>query len=226
MKKFLLIISTIFLAHIASAQIHQVLYGMTAEGGTSGNGTIFYWDITNSTYTKKHDVFGGTPGGAIPVASLCRAANGTLYGFMSQQGVHGAGVLFRFIHTTGTYTDVVSFDGGGYGGYPYGSLILSTDGNLYGMISQGGIQDGLIIQFDVQAESILGNGHIFINTDGGSPFGDLIQASDGKLYGMTSSGALAYGNIFQYDPANTSNNLLSLYQFDFLIAVEVLMVDL
>ena len=38
--------------------------------------------------------------------------------------------------------------------------------------------------------------------DGDSPSGSLIQASDGKLYGMTEiGGANALGVLFQYDPA-------------------------
>ena len=40
----------------------------------------------------------------------------------------------------------------------------------------------------------------FENTTGGIPEGSLMQASDGKLYGLTTIGALSYGVLFQIDP--------------------------
>ena len=66
-----------------------------------------------------------------------------------------------------------------------GSLMLASDGKLYGMTSEGGSGNvGVIFSFDPSASTYT-KLKDFDNTDGASPLGSLMQASDGKLYGMT-----------------------------------------
>ncbi len=54
------------------------LYGVTDLGGTVGVGTIFEYDISTNTYTKKIDLDGTA--GTFPTGSLVLADNGKLYG--------------------------------------------------------------------------------------------------------------------------------------------------
>lgn len=212
-KKLLLVLTVCMLTYQLQAQTQQVLYGMTTMGGNQGAGVIFQYNFATNTFTKRYDIFGGTPEGGTPTGSLVRATNGTLYGMVSNGGMWSCGVLFSFNPTTANYSDLFSFDCGSNGGFPYGSPMQSTDGKLYAMTSNPS-DYGNIIQFDISASSISG-GYNFIDIDGSTPFGDLIQGTNGKLFGMTVMGALGYGVIFQYDPTNTSTPLTVLYQFDF-----------
>jgi uncharacterized repeat protein (TIGR03803 family) len=83
------------------------------------------------------------------------------------------------------------------GAIPYGSLIQVSDGKLYGMTSAGGDHTrGVIFSYD-PATSAYTKLIDFDGTNGRNPAGSLIQASDLKFYGMTSSGGdKDYGVIF------------------------------
>ncbi len=216
MKKLLLIFCGFVFINSLQAQTHQVLYGMTSSGGTFNYGVIFYYDLTTSTYTKKYEFFGGTPVGGQPMGSLLRNSDGNLFGLVSVGGTYGKGVLFMFNPNTSTYSDLYAFDGGGNGGTPYGSLIKATDGKLYGMTSDGCDGDGIAFKYNIAETSFEGGACFNSSVDGGQPVGDLIQATNGMLYGMTSSGGLGgYGIIFKYDPTSTSVIITDLYDFDF-----------
>jgi uncharacterized repeat protein (TIGR03803 family) len=86
------------------------------------------------------------------------------------------------------------------GAHPNGSLIQATNGKLYGMTSEGGsINAGVIFSFDPSSYTYtkLKN---FDGTNGGNPYGSLMQARNGKLYGMTrKGGSINAGVIFSFD---------------------------
>lgn len=173
------------------------LYGMTSKGGSKGYGVIFSFAPSTSIYTKLKD-FDNTNGSA-PYGSLLQAADGNLYGMTAKGGSKGYGVIFSFAPSTSTYTKLKDFDNTN-GSAPYGSLLQASDGNLYGMTSQGGNSNaGVIFSFDLKTY-IYTKMKDFDGTNGASPFGSLIQAANGKLYGMTSSGGITSGGvIFSFD---------------------------
>ena len=180
------------------------LYGMTTFGGpgynlnnsTYGNGVIFSFDPATSTYTKLKD-FDGT-NGAHPYGSLIQASDGKLYG-MTFTGSNSGGVIFSFDPSTFIYTKLKDFDGTN-GAAPYGSLMQTSNGKLYGMTTYGGSNGiGVIFSFDISSSTIT-KLKDFDGTNGSGIYGDLIQANDGKLYGMTANGGSAnYGVIFSFD---------------------------
>ncbi len=179
-----------------------MLYGMTQNGGVNGVGVIFQFDPSTNTYTKKIDF--STINGRLPLGSLMQASDGKLYGMTSEGGTNNAGVLFQFDFSTNTYTKKFDFSTAN-GTSPHGSLMQAADGNLYGMTQQGGANAaGVIFQYEPSSNTYTKK--IDLSTANGSiPFGALMQASDGKLYGMTQQGgANSLGVLFQYDPSSNT----------------------
>lgn len=74
--------------------------------------------------------------GKDPQGALVQAADGNLYGTTRTGGAFNLGVFFR-LTLTGTYTLLNSFNGAVGGAKPDAPLILGSDGNLYGMTSEG-----------------------------------------------------------------------------------------
>ena len=187
---------------------------MTNVGGTSGKGVIFSFDPSSSTYSKLVDFKGDN--GAHPSGSLLQASDGKLYGMttcggiVAPNGPDGYGVIFSFDPSTSTYAKLKDFD---YtdGIHPYGSFIQANDGKLYGMTSAGGNSGvGTIFSFD-PASSTYEKLMDFSYPNGFLAYGSFIQASDGKLYGMTFLGGIApddeasgSGNIFSFDPSSST----------------------
>lgn len=191
-------------------------YGLTENGGVNRLGVLFQFDPATSMYVKKID-FDGATNGAIPTSNLIQTADGMLYGMTRSGGSNGFGVIFQFDPVTSIYTVKYNFDLFVNGGYPTGSLMIASDGMLYGMTSGGGVNsEGVLFQYD-PLSSVYTKKIDFDNpTTGGVPYGALIQAFDGKLYGLTSQGGASnMGAIFQYD--FTTSILVK--KFDFLSGV-------
>ncbi len=188
------------------------LYGMTASGGSNDLGVLFEYDPTTDTYTKKID-FDGNTFGSSPWGSLVQASNGKLYGMTTGGGANGYGVLFEYDPTTGAYTIKQNFDGNINGASGYGSLIQVGSDELYGMTTYGGgSNNGVLFKYTISSNTytkILD----FDGANGAKPSGSLFQASNGKLYGLTSEGgANNKGVLFEYDPA--TNSYVSKFDFD------------
>ena len=205
MKKILLFI-TYFLAGVFSIQA-QTLYSSTPGGGDYGGGAIikFVPSTNKLTIGKSFESEGYSP-----VAGFLQAKDGKLYGMTTFGGKFHNGVIFSFDPSTSAYRRLKDFDGIN-GGYPGGALIQAKDGKLYGMTPAGGSHGyGVIFSFD-PASSAYMKLKDFDGTDGAIPNGSLIQASDGKLYGMTLEGGTfgredennGYGVIFSFDPATS-----------------------
>ena len=71
------------------------------------------------------------------------------------------------------------------------------------MTSEGGnYKQGVIYKYDISTTAYTILYHFTGESDGGLPYGSLMQASNGLLYGMTSSGGNGsnFGVIFSLDP--------------------------
>src|SRR6267378_3252948 len=113
----------------------NTLYGTTAFGGSSGNGTVFAVNTDGSGFTNLHGFTNGNDGGA-PTAGLILSGN-TLYGTTTAGGGSGNGTVFA-VNTDGSgFTNLYRFTGGNDGGDPYAGLILSGN-TLYGTTAGGG----------------------------------------------------------------------------------------
>jgi len=154
-----------------------------------------------------------TINGGNPYGSLIQASDGKLYGMASLGGINSRGVIFSYEPSSSNYTKVVEFDSTN-GSNPYGSLIQALDGKLYGMTYGGGNKDaGVIFSYD-PSSSAYTKLYDFDFTNGSHPYGNLVQASDKKLYGMTSDGgSIDYGVIFSFDPVTLTYTKLQDYDY-------------
>lgn len=185
------------------------LYGMTRLGGASSLGTIFEYDYALNAYTKKIDLTAAN--GSQPYGSLCLASNGKMYGLTNLGGLSSSGVLFEYDYVGNSYIKRVDLSAA-IGSNPFGSLIEASNGKLYGLTRNGGA-NGLGALFEFITSSNTYSKVVDFTAAGGSlPEGSLIQASNGKLYGLTSTGgANSVGALFEFDP--TSNTYTKLYDF-------------
>lgn len=176
------------------------LYGLTSAGGASFSyGTIFQFDPITNIYSKKVN-FNSTNGDG-PKGSLVQASNGKMYGMTFYGGVNDVGVIFQYDATTNTLVKKIDLSKAN-GSSPAGSLVIATDGNMYGMTSVGGANNlGVLFQYNPNSNTYTKKIDFTGITNGSGPVGSLVQASDGKLYGMTRlGGANNSGIIFQFDP--------------------------
>jgi uncharacterized repeat protein (TIGR03803 family) len=180
-------------------------YGMTQIGGVNDEGALFEFNPNGNVYTKRYD-FNSTSGN-YPTGSLAAAPNGKLYGMTTNAGSFDRGTLFEFDPATNTFTKKVDFDLNSNGSEPQGSLLLASNNKFYGMTNSGGqTGDGVLFEYDPATSTLINKIEFDYNT-GSEPYGDLIQATNGKLYGMTREGGdngNASGTLFEYDiAANT-----------------------
>lgn len=195
-------LSLTLLLQVYSASSQTAMVGMTSLGGDEF-GVIYQTSPNGNNQTVVH-AFEGVSGAYPYYTQLCQALNGKLYGLTSQGGSKQSGVVFEYDINTGKYIRKVEFNANN-GANPRGSMILASNGKLYGMTSQGGANNhGVIFEYSPGADSIIVKHH-FDGTNGRNPFGDLFQANNGKLYGMTYQGGTTNdGVIFEYNPANDS----------------------
>jgi uncharacterized protein (TIGR03437 family) len=95
-----------------------------------------------------------------------------------------------------------NFQTGTDGSAPVTGLVQGTDGNFYGTTSSDGAHGGGTV-FKITPGGTLTTLHGFLtSTEGASPFGTLIQATDGNFYGTTrAGGANSAGTVYRMTPA-------------------------
>jgi len=213
-------------------------YGSTTSGGAYQNGTFCQANTGCGT------IFKITPGGqlttlynfcvgvncadGVSATQLVQGFDGNLYGTTQAGGIMdgdagcplGCGTVFK-ISTHGQFTPIYKFcskvDNGGCadGMFP-GSLIQAPNGNFYGMSAGGTFGRGNI--FVITPAGKLTQIYSFCSqtncADGSIPVDHLVQATNGKLYGMTSrGGANDGGTFFQVTAAGQLTTLYSFCNF-------------
>jgi len=170
------------------------LYGTASAGGdpVCNCGVVFAIGTDGSGFTVLH-TFKQRPLGSTPLGGLLIDADGTIYGSTSAGGANGAGVIFR-LGVGDNYTVLHDFAGTAGSG-PHGGLVFGSDGAIYGTQFTGGnFNQGAIFRITKGggAYTVLydfeGTTQPGPSTDGAMPDGRLAVATDGTLYGTTSSG--------------------------------------
>ena len=115
------------------------------------------------------------------------ASNGLLYGTTQSGGANGTGAIYSFNTTTFAYTKLADMSTAN-GTAPVAELVQASDGNLYGSASAGGANGaGTIFRYDLTAPGLT-KLYDHVTADGSTPYGRMVQASNGLLYGMTYAG--------------------------------------
>lgn len=182
------------------------IYGMNDDGGDENFGVLFEYDPTTNEMNLKF-TFDGTNHGSTPKGSLFQHTNGKIYGTTSSGGVLDAGTIFEYEAGDATITKKIDFNAAPDGRTPCGSLLMASNGKMYGMTLYGGIYPsnyGVIFEFN-PADNEYTKKVDFDWNNGCFPYGSLMQASNEKVYGMTSGGS-TYGTgvLFEYTPGETS----------------------
>jgi len=145
--------------------------------------------------------------GTNPRGGLLADADGNLYGTTYTGGVYNYGTVFELSPKTGggwTAKVLHSFkEDGSDGGYPEGTLIFDSAGNLYGTTDSGGTDsEGTAFELSPAAggkwtEKILWN----FGLSGGFPAAGMIFDAAGNLYGTTAAGGTyGGGTVFELSP--------------------------
>jgi uncharacterized repeat protein (TIGR03803 family) len=195
-------------------EVGGLLYGMTSVGGSSGNGAIFTFDPSTSTYTRVYSFDGAH--GADPHGQLILDPNGkTLYGMTQTGGPAKVGVVFSFTvkckaggKCKSKFKVLHNFNGGngGNGATPDHGTLVQSGTTLFGLTANGG-KYGNGVAFSMQTNgkhfTILQNFGIPGSNDGVNPLGSLLL--DGTtLYGTTKSGGnKGNGSVFRINTDGT-----------------------
>jgi len=188
------------------------MYGLTDEGGASGNGTLFQLSpggketVLYSFCSQANCTDGVNPSSA-PVPSLQGGLLGTAWG----GGANGKGTLFEVL-PTGEFTTLYSFCAQANctdGAIPATSPIQTPNGNIYGTTEAG----GTYATGNVYA--LTPNGQLFnvisflAHTPGFSALPKLIMGADGNFYGVTEHGGAPTddGTVFKINPDLAFTNL-------------------
>lgn len=174
------------------------LYGTTVSGGETGSGAGTVFQMTSTAVTTLYG-FCTQPecsDGSLPDMGVIQGSDGNLYGTTSGGGASSAGTIFR-LTLGGVLSTLYSFPSGSYPG----ALIQATDGNFYGIT--GNVSDGTAAGsvFRMTPAGAVTTLHTFCSqancADGSNPQGVLLQATNGRLYGVTAHGGKSgHGLVF------------------------------
>jgi uncharacterized repeat protein (TIGR03803 family) len=203
MKKSILLIFLGALIHSAKAQVPTELWGVTEKGGY-GFGAIFKTDNNGNNLVLTDAFKTPTAGKYPPEGRFCEAANGKLYGVMGG-GIYDNGVVVELDPVKGILLKKTDFNQPVNGMSPNG-LVKAPNGKLYGTTLNGGVDElGTLFEYDVITNMLVTKVTFNGQGNGFSPYGDLILASNGKLYGATQwGGANNLGTLYEYDPATNT----------------------
>jgi uncharacterized repeat protein (TIGR03803 family) len=195
------------------------MYGISERGSNEalcnpfGCGTVF--KITLEGVLVVLHYFDGIDG-YVPSASLTQGTDGEFYGTTELGGEYSQGTVFK-ITSSGALTTLYDFcalpdcsDGAG----PTSPLVQGSDGNFYGTTGGDNVTGGSV--FRITSGGTLTTLYNFCpdNTNckhGSQPYGGLIEASDGRLYGTTfGGGASDLGTVFRI---TLDGELTTLYSF-------------
>jgi uncharacterized repeat protein (TIGR03803 family) len=159
-------------------------------GTTNGPYGSVYKVTPSGTYTSLYS-FNSTTGGAGPQTPLVEGSDGNFYGTtVAGNGDDAFGTIFK-VTPAGSVTYLHVFDGND-GSAPFAPLFIATDGNFYGTTynlgdgASDGNGGGTLFKL-TPADTLSTLYQFNTNVIGADPNTPVMQASNGSLYGTTST---------------------------------------
>jgi uncharacterized repeat protein (TIGR03803 family) len=205
---------------------HGNLYGTAVTGGSGGceGGCGVVYKLTHSNGTWNQTViyaFTGADDGSGPGARVTVDRSGNVYGMTPTGGTYGAGTIYKLQPNAGSYTFQVihTFTGGNDGSSGSAGRMLLDHGRLYGAATTGGTYGNGVV-FELTPTTV---GEWDFRTlysfhgqpDGSFPYGALLRASSGKIYGTTYYGGRnGIGSVYELSPRSVGEwNERIIYSF-------------
>lgn len=169
-------------------------YGTTSGGGNTdnayGDGVVFKMTSAGSL-TVLH-VFTAATDGNFPYASPVEGPDGNFYGTTSAGGSGSCGTIYK-VTPSGTFNVLHTFPNASTDGCaPRSSLVLGTDGNLYGTASYGAYSTFKITPLGkythLTSGGVLAGGYAPLMQ---APNGSFYGSNGGQIFKMSSSGAFS-----------------------------------
>src|SRR5215510_8572712 len=191
------------------------LYG-TAETGGSGScegGCGVVYKLTKSNGTWNQTViyaFTGGDDGSGPGARVTVDRSGDVYGMTPTGGTYGVGTIYKLHPDAGSYTFQVihTFTGGNDGATGSAGRMLLQHGRLYSAATAGCMYgSGVVFELTPTAVGEWDFRTLYSfhgQPDGSFPYGALLRAPSGKLYGTTYyGGENGIGAVYELSPRQT-----------------------
>lgn len=195
-------------------------YSTATQGGANGCGTDYAFSPATSKVTVLHS-FNCNEEGRFPYGRLVLASNGFFYGTTASGAVAEQGTVYRLQSDGSSFQTLVQFGNFNAGCQPKAGLIQASNGDLYGAAEDCG-NYGAGALYAVTLDGTLRTVHHFDNDgyarDGKNSTAELLQASDGRLYGTAPIGGLPVedpdrsGTIYRIDLDGTKFRLLHTFR--------------
>lgn len=175
-------------------------YGTAAYGPNDNlNGVVFK---TSGGGMEIIHEFNGVDGAGPTNVIQGKGTDKRLYGVTYAGGQYKLkhGVIFSMNPDGSDYKVLHHFDGT-EGAQPSSALVFGWDGRLYGSAAYGGAgRSGILFRIDRDGKNFVVLHHFKMYVTGKAPLGNMIQHSNGKLYGTTYQGGRHnFGGIFSLD---------------------------
>lgn len=178
-----------------------LLYCLSTDGGVNAFGTFFSINTNTNAYTLIRE-FDGTNDGSFPGCSPIIAANGLIYGTCQGGGANDTGTIWSYNIGTSTFTKLQNFPSGTTVRIPVNKLTQHSNGKLYGIGTSTSANNAIYV-YDIGLNTITRTVNLnSLTTYGRVPPGAMVEAYNGKLYGVMTSGGTtgSRGVLFEYNP--------------------------
>lgn len=183
------------------------LWGATADGGSSGNGTLFKVDLATGEAATFLDFTGKTGAfiGKLPLGDLTLGPDGNLWGTTCIGGSDDFGTVFKIEPSTGGFSHVAEFNARNrIGRAPETQLVADGEGFYWGTTSYGGMNGhGSIYKVNAgtgELTSMVAFTGMDGGAQGGPARGDILPDGAGGFFGACDFGGKSrLGVVYHLD---------------------------